>query len=414
MRVLVLGADGFIGRHVAFALREAGHEVIASARRVDRLEQMGFQTLRADLTRPETHDPGFWAPHLAGSALVNLAGLLTGSEAEFAAVHVQALRAALAACDGPKLHVSAVGIAADTPFARWRRASEAEAMAAGAMILRPGLVMAETSYGGTSALRAFAALPFVTPVLGDGAQPFNPIHAADLGAVIAEMLAAPLPGIWEIGGPETLPQSALVGALRRWQGLAPARLWRVPGWLARASGRLGDALRLGPISTTALRQLDHGVLADAAPLLAQITTRPRSLGQMLAARPAGTQDLWQARLYLLKPLIRLVLAGMWLASAALGLFTPLAHFRAEIPLPEPVALALARGGGLVDLALGLALLRDWRPRRVALAQLVVVLSYTLGLTLLAPALWLDPFGALLKNLPVLVLILTHLALIEER
>ena len=105
---------------------------------------------------------------------------------------------------------------------------------------------------------------------------------------------------------------------------------------------------------------------------------------------------------------------MWLASAALGLFTPLAHFSAEIPLPEPVALALARGGGLVDLALGLALLRDWRPRRVALAQLVVVLSYTLGLTLLAPALWLDPFGALLKNLPVLALILTHLALIEER
>ncbi len=55
-----------------------------------------------------------------------------------------------------------------------------------------------------------------------------------------------------------------------------------------------------------------------------------------------------------------------------------------------------------------------RPRLVAQMQLGTVLAYTLGLSLLAPALWLDPFGALLKNLPVLALILTHLALAEER
>ncbi len=193
-----------------------------------------------------------------------------------------------------------------------------------------------------------------------------------------------------------------------------APLWPVPGWLARGAGRLGDALRLGPISTTALRQLDQGVLADPAPLLAQITTRPRGVSAFLAARPAGSQDLWHARLYLLRPLIRLILAVMWLVSACLGLFTPLADFADQVALPGWLALGLARGGGLVDLALGLALLRDWRPRLVAQMQLGTVLAYTLGLSLLAPALWLDPFGALLKNLPVLALILTHLALAEER
>ncbi len=414
MKVLILGADGFIGRHVAFALRAAGHEVLASARRISALERMGFQTVKADLTQPETHDPAFWQRHLQGAALVNLAGLLTGSEADFEAVHVRALRAALAACDGPKLHVSAIGIEADTPFARWRRASETEALAANAMILRPGLVLADTSYGGSSALRAFAALPFVVPVIGNGGQRFNPIHASDLGAVIAELLATPRPGIQEIGGPETLTLAALTTGLRNWLGLPAAKLWQVPRWLARTSGWVGDALRLGPISTTALRQLDQGVWADPAPLLAQINTRPRGLSQILAARPAGTQDLWQARLYLLKPLIRLTLAVMWLASAALGFFTPYATISATIPLPEPLALMLARGGGLADLALGLALLRDWRPRQVALAQLALVLSYTLGLTLLAPGLWLDPFGGLLKNLPILALILGHLALVEER
>ncbi|HRK43220.1 MAG TPA: SDR family oxidoreductase [Gemmobacter sp.] len=414
MRVLVLGADGFIGRHVAFALRAAGHEVLASARRVSALERMEFQTVKADLTQPHTHDPAFWQPYLQGAALVNLAGLLTGSEADFEAVHQRALRAALAACTGPKLHVSAIGIEADTPFARWRRVSEAEAQAAGAMILRPGLVLADTSYGGSSALRAFAALPFVVPVIGSGTQPFNPIHASDLGEVIAELLVTPRPGVHEVGGPETVTLAALTSGLRNWLGLPEAKVWPVPHWLARASGRLGDALRLGPISTTALRQLDQGVWADTAPLLAQITTRPRGLSQILAARPAGTQDLWQARLYLIKPLIRLVLAVMWLASAALGFLTPYATISATIPLPEPLAIVLARGGGLADLALGLALLRDWKPRQIAVAQLALVAGYTLGLTVLAPGLWLDPFGGLLKNLPVLALILVHLALAEER
>lgn len=417
MKVLVLGADGFIGRHIAFDLRAAGHEVLACAWRVDRLEAMGFRCLQADLRDPACHDISFWQGHLQGEAVVNAAGLLTGSEADFAAVHVKALRAVLAARGtAPALHVSAIGVKAETPFARWRRASEQVAAEAGAIILRPGLVLADTSYGGSSALRAFAALPFALPVVGGGAQPFNPIHAADLAQVVAEALAAPPgPGPWEIGGPEVLSQTELAQGLRRWLGLRPVPVWPVPPRLAHWAGRIGDLFGIGPISTTALKQLDHGVLADPAPLLARLTTRPRGFSTFQLARPAGTQDLWQARLFLLKPLIRLVLALMWLASAALGLFTPAAAFLPKLgALPEALALPLARLGGLVDLGLALALLRNWRPLRVAQAQIAVVMAYTLGLGALAPGLWLDPFGGLLKNLPILALLCVHLALVEER
>lgn len=98
--VLVLGADGFIGRHIAFALRDAGHEAIASARRVERLQAMGFRTLQADLSDPASHAPGFWA-EAQDCALVNAAGLLTGTETAFAAVHEHALRAVLATVAGP-------------------------------------------------------------------------------------------------------------------------------------------------------------------------------------------------------------------------------------------------------------------------------------------------------------------------
>lgn len=415
-RVLILGADGFIGRHLAFHLRGAGWQVTAQARQPQRLAVMGFATLQADLADPATHDPAFWVPHLPeGCALVNAAGLLTGTEAAFAAVHRDAPRAALAALRGPAVLISAIGVQADTPFARWRR--ETEELFAGHCILRPGLVLADTSYGGSSLLRAFAALPFRLPVVGDGGQPFNPVHAADLAAVVAACLATPPgPGPWEVGGPETVTQSALARALRRWMGLPEVPLLRLPLGLARGLGRLGDAMRLGPVSATAVAQLQGGVLADPAPLLARLSVQPRGLSAFLGSRPAGTQDLWQARLYLLKPLIRLVLAAMWLASAALGLFLAPPDFlpRLSTALPPDLLVAMARGGGLADLVLGLALVRNWRPRMVAQAQIALVLAYTAGLTLLAPALWLDPFGGLLKNLPVLALMLAHLALVDER
>jgi hypothetical protein len=138
------------------------------------------------------------------------------------------------------------------------------------------------------------------------------------------------------------------------------------------------------------------------------------LSSFLNARPAGTQDVWQARLYLLKPLVRLTLAALWLASGVLGLATPASSFAPGLPLPEALATALARAFGIADLILALALLRNWRPRATALAQIALVLGYTLGLTLLAPALWLDPYGGLLKNLPILALLLVHLAMVEER
>lgn len=63
MRVLVTGADGFIGRHIAFHLRQSGIAVLAQARRPERLARMGFQTLGADLTDAAT---GLWLIHLTG------------------------------------------------------------------------------------------------------------------------------------------------------------------------------------------------------------------------------------------------------------------------------------------------------------------------------------------------------------
>ncbi len=420
-QVLVLGADGFIGRHIAFALRAAGYHVLASARRVSRLNAMGFETLRADLTNPQTHDANFWRPHLKGGVhVVNAAGLLNGTKRTLQAVHVQAPQALYGAMEpaAKGVLISAVGIDhATTGFAQTKRAGEAAAADAQITILRPGLVMADTSYGGTSLARALAALPFVTPVIGKGEQVFNPIHADDLAkAVIACLNTPPGAGAHEIGGPERLTQRKLLTGLRNWLGLGKTRILPLPMPVANFLGAVGDMLRLGPISRTAIAQLEHGVEVDEAPLCATLKLSPRPASQFINARPAGTQDLWHARLYLMRPAVRIVLAALWLASGFLGLtlapdeFLPLINSS----LSDSILIGMARLGGLVDLCIAAALLRNWRPKLVAGLQGAMVVGYTFAFTILAPDLWLLPLGGLLKNLPILALIATAAILEDER
>jgi len=396
--------------------------VIASARRTGRLEQMGFATVRADLADPVTHDPAFWAAHLQEVGyVVNAAGLLTASEALFDAVHSKAPKALYQAMPAGTrgLLISAIGIdTSETGFARHRRAGEALASDHDVTILRPGLVLADTSYGGSSLARALAALPLITPVVGDGTQAFNPIHADDLTDIIRDcLLRPPAPGPHEIGGPETVTQAEMLTMLRGWLGLTRARILPQPMGLARAMGRLGDALRLGPISLTAVQQLSGGATAKTGTWLDGRDCQPRGFSDFVKARPAGTQDLWQARLYLMRPLLRLVLGLMWLVSGIIGLSLPAGDFLPLIPsdiLPDAALVGMARLGGLVDLAIGLALLRAWHLSVLVWVQVAMILTYTVAFTFLAPALWVLPLGGLLKNIPLLVLIALHGILESER
>lgn len=416
-RVILLGADGFIGRHVAIELRKRGYAPLCVARSVAALDAMGFATLRVDLQDPASHDPGFWQDSARDAvAAINAAGLLSGSPDAMRAVHEDAPRALYAAL--PKtaaiVLISATGIGADTAFAEHRRRGEDVARAAHVRlsVLRAGLVLGDTSYGGSSVLRGLAAMPLRIPVVGNGDQPFDPIHATDLARLAVSRIDAagqdtPIP----VGGRDRVSQADMLRALRGWMGLRAVPLLCLPIPLAGALGRIGDAMRLGPISSAALAQLRHGVLTAR-----ENRIELPGLSEFLPNRPAGTQDLWHARLYLLRPAVRLVLALLWLVSGLLGLLLPVETVMQAIggTLPETPALILARGAGLVDLAIAGALLRGWRLRQVFVVQITVVLGYTVVIGALNPALWLDPYGALLKNLPIVMLLLVHRILEQER
>ena len=106
-------------------------------------------------------------------------------------------------------------------------------------------------------------------------------------------------------------------------------------------------------------------------------------------------------------LMRYTLAVVWLVSGALslGIYPQRASLEllAELGLHGTPALLALYGGALLDLLLGiLTLLRPapllWR------TQAAVILCYTAIITLWLPHYWLHPFGPVLKNLPILMLL----------
>ncbi len=88
MVVLLTGASGFIGEHLAPALRAAGHRVIAAVHG----NHSEADAVTVDYTRD--FDPSVWKPRLAGvDAVINAVGILRErGAATFDALHVRAPR----------------------------------------------------------------------------------------------------------------------------------------------------------------------------------------------------------------------------------------------------------------------------------------------------------------------------------
>ncbi len=87
MRVLVTGANGFIGRHITAALLGAGHDVAAAVRAVAEVRRAfpDVTVIAADMNDDTAAEA--WVPRLAGvDAVVNCAWRLqrvgTGSSPE--------------------------------------------------------------------------------------------------------------------------------------------------------------------------------------------------------------------------------------------------------------------------------------------------------------------------------------------
>ena len=426
MNILLTGANGFIGSHFLAALLAAGHDVVAPVRRPDRFPpRPGVKVIPCDMNRDT--NPALWRDRLDGiDAVINCAGILTDRRGQSLwAIHRDSPIALFDACReyGVRkvIQISAIGVDAPTDYAASKKAADVHLMNSGLdwVILRPSLIYAEGSYGGTSMLRALAAFPGVIPVIGGGDFSFTPLHADDLARLVLQ--AVEQEGlnrqVLEPCGPETLTMPELLMKLRQWFGIRGRTLLPIPEGLVGLMAKLGDRVGVGPLTTTSLRQLEFGTASDPQAFHQMVGWQGRTMDQALAASPAQVQDRLHARLYPVRPLVWLSLAILWLASGLLGFMTPdafVAPYVRAFGLPEGIVPWIGPVTGLWDLLLAGLILARRRVIGTGLMQLATVGAYSLGISLATPGLWLDPFGALLKNIPILALILVWMVLEDER
>lgn len=427
MRILLLGASGFIGREILAALAARGHQVVPAVRSA--ASAPPFATERAivvDLDRDIA--AGTWLPRLEGiDAVVNCAGILQGTRTHsIDAIHRLSPIALFDACAqaGVRrvIQVSAISAerGAGTDYALTKLAADDHLRASSLdwIVVRPSLVIARGAFGGTALLRAMAALPFAIPVPMAGDQRFQPIHVDDLAALIVKALEGDtlVRRTIDAVGPEVVTLRALLEDYRRWLGFEAVPVVSIPRGLVRAAARLADSIG-GALNSTSLAQLEYGNTGDYAAF--KDATAMEALGwkEQLARYPAHLQDRWHARLHFVRPILRASLAVLWLVSG----FAGLAALRQWAPLVASGTgmHVVAAGAALVvacvaNIAIAVLLTRRWKPRRLALVQVLVICGYSAVATILWPSLWAESLGPLLKNVPILAAVLALGAIEEER
>lgn len=214
--VTVYGGSGFLGRHVVRALAKRDYRVRVAVRRPDlafHLQPLGrvgqITAVQSNLRYPDS----VTAAAQGADAVVNLVGILTESGAQkFAAVQGEGAAhvAKAAASAGARLvHVSAIGADenAASAYARSKAQGEKAALAAvpGATIFRPSIVFGPED----DIFNRFATLARILPVLpliGGGANKFQPVFVGDVATAIADAVdgKAKAAATYELGGPDVV------------------------------------------------------------------------------------------------------------------------------------------------------------------------------------------------------------------
>jgi uncharacterized protein YbjT (DUF2867 family) len=430
VRILVLGANGFIGSAAVARLSSDGHDIIALGRR-SRVPALGVtEQLRLDIAK--TTDPAAWEPHLAGiDAVVNCAGVLQDAPGvSTSGVHEKGVSALFSACERLGIrrvvHLSAVGVDRQTPttaFSRSKLAGDKALMALDLdwVILRPSVVVGRAAYGGSALLRGLAALTLMPAV--PSTAPLQIVHLDDVVDAIAFFVRPNSPArvALEVVGPKRMRYEDVVGLFRRWMRWPPAKALSVPAWAAGLFYRLGDAVALlgwqPPIRSTARHEMVRGATGDHSQFARIMGRAPRDVERSLAAEPASVQERWFARLYLLKPLVFGILALFWITTGVVSLgpgWDRGIELVMEGGTSRPLAVLAVLSGGLADTAIGIAIAFRRTARLGLYAAFVISIAYAIIGTILVPRLWFDPLGPMLKIGPIMVFNLVALAIHDDR
>jgi uncharacterized protein YbjT (DUF2867 family) len=423
MKIFITGGTGFIGSRLRRRLTERGHSLVLAGRRPPDVRREGETWTSLDLAATLPRE------RLASllndvDAVVNAAGIFRESRAgpSFRALHDEGPRALFAACRDSGVmrvvQVSALGAdnEAASAFHRSKRAADEFLLSLPlrGVVVQPSLVF---GVGGASTdlFTRLAALPAV-PVPAGGVQQVQPVHIDDVTAALVALVESETTGRIPFVGPRALLLREYLATLRTSLGLGPARFVSVPSAAMTRVARVGDRIERAPLDSDAWQMLQRGNTGSPLAITSLLGRTLRDPAEFI--EPAEAPLLRRsAQLGWIAPLLRVSVAAVWLVTGvvSLGIYPVEESYAllARAGVAEAWRPAALYGAALLDLALGVATLVVRRNSWVWLAQIALIVAYTAIISVRLPEFWLHPYGPVLKNLPMIA-ILVLLYAIERR
>ncbi|WP_088504917.1 SDR family oxidoreductase [Burkholderia ubonensis] len=419
MNILVCGANGFIGRALCARLEAGGHRVVRGVHAGRRAAGPG--EIAIDYARDVR--PEHWRARLDGiDAVVNAVGMLTGRRGvTLDAVHRAAPCALFDACCGAGVRrivqISALGVErGDTAYFASKLAADAylQTLPIDFRIVRPALV-----YGATGAsaryFRMLASLP-VHVLPAGGRQLLRPVHVDDLAELVARLIERPAAGgrIVDVVGADEVEYREMLAIYRRAMGFPPAMRVSVPGALCGAAAALSGRMPGAMLTRDTWAMLRAGNTGELAASSAALGRPPRGLRAFIGAQAVALRH--EALAAWRRPLLTGSLAIVWIWTAIASAFIhPLRDslaLLAHVHLTGIFALAALYAACALDFVFGVATVVA-PSRRLWAAQIVLIVAYSAVIAVAMPGLLAEPFGPVLKNVPILAVLLILFAE-EER
>ncbi len=399
MKVLIVGARGFIGKHIYRGLEKAHYDVHGATR-----EELDFVDLQYD-KKLVTFVKGF-------DVVVNAVGIIAETQTQtFEQMHTLAPMALFDACKeaGVKkvIHISALGSqSGTTPYHQSKNRADGYLRERGLAyaILHPSVVYGDDGKS-TALFQGLATLPLI-PIVGDGSQVLQPIRIEDLVATVQKAIESSDKKIeLNVVGEEPVSYKELLETFRKWLGYKATKSVSVP---TLGTDIIGKVLDEPTVNHDNIIMLNQGNSEDVKPLAAFLGYTPIGLKENLGSKEAYNAQKLYASFYLIRPLLRIVIGLVWIWSGIVSAFLypqpealKLLH---EIGIPEGIDIYLLYVASFLDITLGVLTIMGCCLQGLLRLQLVVIVVYTLLLTLLAPYHWLHPFGPVLKNIPLVIAI----------
>jgi NADH dehydrogenase len=301
--VTVIGASGFIGRHIVRALAKRGYRVRAACRRPDlagHLQPLGvpgqIMPVQANVRYPASLD----AVCAGADVVINATGTDVSSGAQsFDAVLIFGAEAVAKAARAARarLLITVSGLGADRQGASEaaRAKGEGEVRATqefpGAISLRPSVVFGPEDRF-FNKLAAMARFSPVIPVFGGGDTRIQPVFVGDIAEAVARLVDKGVADgrVYELGGPEVLTMRQLtqytLDTVARKRVILP-----VPFSIARIIGMIAGLLPKPPITA------DQVELLKADNVVSEAANREGRTLKGLGITPRGIEGIVPSYLY---------------------------------------------------------------------------------------------------------------------